>query len=91
MMIEPNNEDRDRVIFPQPQRPLEAKWKTSNSDFPPKLKPASMSGSCHLYLIYSVTVLCVLLSTYSFSHTFKLQHEVPGISDFMVSSKGSFL
>ena len=79
-MIEPKNEDR--VNFPQPERPLASKWKTSNSDFPPKLKPTStsVSASYHLYLIYSVTVLCVLLSTYSFSHTFKLQHEVTASS-----------
>ena len=65
------NEDSS---YPQPQRPLDSKWGNTNSDFPPKLK--GQLSVCHLYLIYSLTVLCILLSTYTFSNTFKLQQEV---------------
>ena len=75
-MMDYKEDLKDKVNFPQQQRHLAPKWKTTNSDFPPKLKSQLLTPSCHLYLIYSLTVLCILLSTYTFSNMFKLQNEV---------------
>ena len=56
----------------------EVKWKNSQqydmSNYPPKLK--SQVSMCHIYLLYSVTMVCLMFSTYSFSHIYQLQQEV---------------
>ena len=85
-----DEKEKDSFCQQPPHRPLEDKWTNRHSsNYPPKLKGQVMpfsSSPCHLYLIYSLTVLCLLLSTYSFSHIFKLQQEVSvQLSDLLIS------
>ena len=88
-----DEKEKDSFCQQPPHRPLEDKWTNRHSsNYPPKLKGQVMtpfsSSPYHLYLIYSLTVLCLLLSTYSFSHIFKLQQEVSVqlSSDLLISS-----
>ena len=71
-----SKEDKVKDSHPPPSH--EVKWKNSQqydvSNYPPKLKsPVSM---CHIYLLYSVTMVCLVFSTYSFSQIYSLQQEV---------------